>query len=175
MDTKRITGSVLAATLVTVGAFALAPAAGATTDTPACTTTTESWPAAAEGRPAAHPEAEGVYLWHTTTGWRLRVNDPGIDRAVFTGSIKVDGQIFAVGRLLESRAEGVVTRSGAGAAYFRFVNHGGVDGLNFGTRCSSSVKVNVKRNGVTVPAAHVYIGAAGANPDAVPFTITKGA
>ena len=172
MDTKRITGSVLAATLATVGAFALAPGAGATTDAPTCPST-ESWPTSADGRPAAHPDAEGVYLWHTATGWRLRVNDPGVDRAVFTGSVKVDGQIVAIGRRLESGAEGVVTRTGAGAAYFRFVNYGGIDGLNFATRCSTNLRVNVKRNGVTVPAAHVYIGASGTNPDAVPFTISK--
>ena len=133
---------------------------------------TEQWPASAEGRPAAHLEAEGVYVWHSSNGWRLRVNDPGTDRAVFTGSVKVDGKIFAVGRHLENGAEGVV-RLGAHAAVFRFMNFGGVDGMNFRTKCSTTFRVNVKKNGVTVPTEHVYIGAAGDHPAAVPFIITR--
>ena len=171
MKTKQLVSSVAAATLVTVGAFALAPAAGASVDPSTCTTT-EHWPATAEGRPAAHPETDGVSVWHTSTGWRLRVNDPGTDRAVFTGSVKVDGQIFGVGRHLENGGEGVVNRT-AHAVYFRFVNYGGVDGMNFGTRCSTTLTVNVKRNGVTVAADHVYIGATGSHPTAVPFSIAK--
>ena len=173
MTTNRITASVAAAALVTVGAFALAPSAGAATSARACTTG-ERWPASAEGRPAAHTDSAGVYLWHTSTGWRLRVNDPHVDRAVFTGSVRVDGAIVGVGRHLERGAEGVLNR-GKGVVDFRFVNHGGVDGMNFVTRCSTTLTVNVKRNGVTVDAAHVYVGASGANPTAVPFTITKAA
>ena len=171
MDMKRITSGLLAGALITTGALALAAPAGATVEPSTCTTT-EHWPATAEGRPAAHPETDGVYVWHTSKGWRLRVNDPGTDRAIFTGSVKVDGQIFGVGRHLENGAEGVVHR-GTHAEYFRFVNYGGGDGMNFGTRCSTTLTVNVKRNGVTVAADHVYIGAAGSHPTAVPFSIAK--
>ena len=173
MTKNRITASVAAAALVTVGAFALAPSAGAATSARTCATG-EHWPASADGRPAAHADAASVYLWHTNTGWRLRVNDPHVDRAVFTGSVKVDGAIVGVGRHLERGAEGILNR-GKGAVDFRFVNHGGVDGLNFVTRCSTTLTVNVKRNGVTVDAAHVYVGASGANPASVPFTISKAA
>jgi hypothetical protein len=171
METKHLIRSVTAAALVTTGAFALAPAAGATVDPSTCTTT-ERWPAETNGRPAAHLESAGVYVWHTATGWRLRVNDPGVDRAVFTGSIKVDGRILSVGRHLENRAEGVVN-VGPQKAVFRFVNYGGVDGLNFVTKCSTTLTINVKRNGVTVGAADVHIGASGANPTAAPFTINR--
>lgn len=37
---------------------------------------------------------------------------------------------------------------------------------------STTFRVNVKKNGLTVPAEHVYIGAAGDHPAATPFTIT---
>ena len=173
MKTTRITSGLAAAALLATGSVALAAPAGATeTETTTCSTT-EHWPASAEGRPAAHPETDAVYVWHTSRGWRVRVNDPGTDRAVFTGSVNVDGQVFAVGRHLESGGEGVLNTD-AHAVYFRFVNFGGVDGLNFRTRCSTTFALKVKRNGVTVPAEHVYVGASGQHPSSVPLTIQKG-
>ena len=172
MKTKQLLSGIAAGAMLAGSTLALAAPAGADT-APACPN--EAWPTSADGRPAAHPEAEGVYLWHTSTGWRLRVNEPGADRAVFTGSIKVDGQLVSWGRHLENAGEGVVTRTGAGVAGFRFVNYGGVDGLNFVTRCSSTLTVRVKMNGTVVSADHVYIGADGHHPDALPTTITKAA
>ena len=172
MKTTRITSGLAAAALLATGSIALAAPAGATdTDAGTCATT-ERWPESATGRPAAHPETDAVYVWHTGRGWRIRVNDPGADRAEFTGSVKVDGQVFAVGRHLESGAEGVVN-AGAHAAYFRFVNFGGVDGLNFKTRCSTTFVLTVKRNGVAVPADHVYVGATGQHPTSIPLTIQR--
>lgn len=172
MKTTRITSGLAAAALLATGSFALAAPAGASdADAGACTTG-EHWPASAAGRPAAHPETDAVYVWHTSRGWRVRVNDPGADRAVFTGSVKVDGQVFGVGRHLESGGEGVLNTDAHGT-YFRFVNFGGVDGLNFRTRCSTTLALKVKRNGVAVPADHVYVGASGQHPSSVPLTIDK--
>ena len=174
MKTTRITSGLAAAAWLATGSIALAAPAGATdAETNTCSTT-EHWPASAEGRPAAHPETDAVYVWHTSRGWRVRVNDPGTDRAVFTGSVKVDGQVFAVGRHLESGREGVLNTD-AHAVYFRFVNFGGVDGLNFRTRCSTTFALKVKRDGVTVPAEHVYAGASGQHPSSVPLTIDRAA
>jgi len=173
--TTKLLGTMAAGAMLATGTLAIAaPVAGAegSTPLPACSAT-ESWPANANGRPTPQPTAEGVYLWHTDTGWKLRVNEPGLDRAVFTGTIKVDGQLVSWGRHLENAGEGVVARTGAGVAGFRFVNYGGVDGLNFVTRCSSSLTVRVKLNGTPVSADHIYIGADGHHPDAVPTVITK--
>lgn len=170
--TTRLIGTLAAgAVLATGGLAAVAPGAGATGAASACTT--ESWPADVHGRPAAHPEATGVYLWHNENGWKLRVNEPGADRAVFTGSIKVDGQLVSWGRHLENRAEGVVTRTDAGRAAFRFVNYGGVDGLNFVTRCASTLSVRVKLDGVPVPAEQIFIGTDGHHPASLPTTVTR--
>jgi hypothetical protein len=140
-------------------------------DDPTCAT--GPWPTSVEGRPATHTDAEGVYLWHTSRGWHLRVNDPGADRAVFTGSVRVDGRIVSIGRHLENAGEGIVYPSTAGVVGFRFVNYGGVDGLDFVTRCASTVSVRVKVDGTTVAADHVYVGADGHHPDAVPTTVGR--
>ncbi|MGZ4676357.1 MAG: hypothetical protein ACXVJ7_01155 [Acidimicrobiia bacterium] len=171
--TKQIVAALATGAVLTSGAVAAAPSAGAAT--PGACAVTESWPAATNGRPAAHPATAGVYLWHTDRGWRLRVNEPGADRAVFSGSITVDGQLVSWGRHLENRGEGTVTRTGTGVAGFRFVNYGGVDGLNFVTRCSSTLTVRVKLDGVTVPADHIFVGADGHHPDAVPTVVRRAA
>ena len=115
------------------------------------------------------PDADGVYLWHTSHGWHLRVNDPGADRAVFTGSVRVDGRIVSIGRHLENagRRRRLPVDAPVSSG-FRFVNFGGVDGLDFVTRCASTVSVRVKVDGTTVGADHVFIGADGHHPDAVP-------
>jgi len=173
MKTKQLIGSLAATAVVASGSLALAgPVAGAA-ETQSCST--ESWPAAANGRPAVHLDAQGVYLWHTARGWRLRVNEPGADRAVFTGSVRVDGRVVAIGRHLENHGEGVVTRTGAGAVGFRFVNYGGVDGLNLATRCSSKLVLRVSMNGHVVPPSRVFVGADGHHPSSLPTTVTRGA
>ena len=168
MITKRILGGVAATTLLAGAAVGLAPSVAG-----AATCSTGPWPAADEGRPAAHTDATGVYLWHTTDGWHLRVNDPGPDRAVFTGTVRVDGQVVSVGRHLEQRGEGVVTRTATGVVGFRFTNYGGVDGLDLATRCTSHLTVRVRVGGHAVDASHVWIGADGHHPAAVPTRIAK--
>ncbi len=172
----RIIGTLAAGAVLATGTLAVAaPGAGAAPEASASACTTESWPANVNGRPAVHPGATGVYLWHGTNGWKLRVNEPGADRAVFTGTIRVDGQLVSWGRHLENRGEGTVTRVAAGRAAFRFVNYGGVDGLDFVTRCSSTVRIRVKVDGVAVPASQIFIGADGHHPSSLPTTITRGA
>jgi hypothetical protein len=168
MLTKHIVGGIAATTLLAGATLGMTPAvAGAA----ACST--GPWPAADEGRPAAHPDASGVYLWHSNDGWHLRVNDPGPDRAVFTGTVRVDGQVLSTGRHLEQRGEGVLTRPRAGIVGYRFTNYGGVDGLDLVTRCSSHLTVRARVDGQAVDAAHVWIGADGHHPDAVPTRIAK--
>ncbi len=172
MKTKQLLATIAAGSMLAGSTLALAAPAGAAT-TPRCAS--EAWPTSADGRPTAPTDAEGVYLWHTSTGWHLRVNEPGADRAVFAGSIRVDGRLVSWGRHLERGGEGVVTRTGAGVAGFRFVNYGGVDGLDFVTRCSSTLTIRVKMNGAVVSADHIFIGADGHHPSSLPTTITKAA
>ena len=170
MQCKRLLTSVAAVVTLTAGTLGIAmPAASA--DTAPCVT--ERWSAAVQGRPAAHPDQTGVYLWHSSTGWHLRVNEPGADRAVFTGTVRVDGRIDSIGRHLENRGEGTINLS-PNAVAFRFVNYGGMDGLEFVTHCSNTITVNVKINGATVPAEDVFIGHDGYHPASVPFTIGRG-
>ena len=168
MLTKRLVGGIAATALLTGATLGAAPTVAG-----AATCSTGAWPASDEGRPAAHTDATGVYLWHSSDGWHLRVNDPGPDRAVFTGTIRVDGQVLSVGRHLEQRGEGVLTRPMAGDVGFRFTNHGGVDGLDLVTRCTSHLTLRVRVDGHVVDASHVWIGADSHHPPSVPTRVTK--
>jgi hypothetical protein len=87
--------------------------------------------------------------------------------------VRVDGQVLSVGRHLEPRGEGVPTRPRAGVVDGRFTNDGGVDGLDLVMRSSSHLTVRARVDGHIVDAAHVWIGADGHRPDAVPTRITK--
>src|SRR6476659_7390506 len=112
MHPRHRISTIAAGAALATASLVFAPAAAGATDTAACPT--GPWPASTEGRPAAHTDATGVYVWHSTRGWHLRVNDPGVDRAVFKGSVRTDGRIVSVGRHLENAGEGVVYPSTPG-------------------------------------------------------------
>ncbi len=77
MKTTRITSGLAAAALLATGSIALAAPAGATdAETNTCSAD-EHWPASAEGRPAAHPETDAVYVWHTAAGGASGSVTPG--------------------------------------------------------------------------------------------------
>jgi len=132
-----------------------------------------TWPAGAEGQPANfHAGSEGgVYIWHTSDGWRLRVTHPGHDRVEFKGTITTGGRIHQVERRTESN-DVAVNKSRHKVAY-RFANYGYVDGLDFHMSCTRGFAVNATVNGQRLPADHVFIGADGHHPSQVPFTVRR--
>ena len=169
-------GAMAVAALVATGAGAApAEAAEGATEPGAEAALCEAgaWPANAEGQPASFEAgaAEGVYLWHTDSGWRLRVTHPGTAKAVFRGTVRSASTIHAVARRTESR-DAVVTR-GRHRAAFRFANYGRIDGMDFRLGCGPGFAVNVTVNGRTLPADHVFIGADGHHPAQVPFRIER--
>src|SRR5215468_5916495 len=48
------------------------------------------WPAWADGQPAADP---GVRVWHSATGWHVRVTHDSLHDRVFAGEILTSGRI----------------------------------------------------------------------------------
>ena len=94
-----------------------------------------TWPAEAEGQPVAFQAgaAAGAYLWHSATGWHLRVTHPGSSKAVFRGTIASGARLHGVARRTEA-ADAVVT-TGRHRIGFRFTNYGAVDGVDFRVGC----------------------------------------
>jgi hypothetical protein len=169
---KRLVLSTLGAIVVggLVGGSAVAGAS--TTTTSKCDT--KAWPAATEGRPpAAKVGMTGVALWHDVSGWHLRVSEAGPDRAVFTGTVSTDGLLVSVRRHLEG---GDVTLSpGPHSVAYRFTNYGGVDGIDFGALCGSTIRVTANLDGHAVPVSHVVIGSGDTHPASEPIVIHRAA
>jgi hypothetical protein len=174
---QRLVLSTLAGAIVVggfVGGASVAGASTATSTTTASTCATGAWPAGTEGRPpAAKVGMTGVALWHDVSGWHLRVSEAGPDRAVFTDTVSTDGRLVSVRRHLEG---GDITLSpGPHSVVYRFTNYGGVDGIDFGALCGSTIRVTAFLDGHVVPVSHVVIGAGDTHPPSQPIVIHRAA
>ena len=155
----------------------LPAAAYADDSTPAASTsgaTCGALPSYVEGRPAhLHVRgATGDYLWHDSTGWHLRVTHPTRSRMVFRGVITASNPM-KFQRVRDERRDKVTLLNGGKTLVFRFVNYGGIDGVDFTDSCASTMKVALALNGHRVGRNHIYIGAHSARPGHDPFVISR--
>ena len=165
--------TIVTATVVAGGALAGAATNDTTTNTASSAScSTGRWPASVEGRPSGVKVGmTGVALWHDTTGWHLRASEAGPDRAVFVGTVSADGALVSVRRHLEGGD--VTLRPGPHSVAYRFTNYGGVDGIDFGALCGSTLKITAVLDGHLVPASHIVIGARNTHPTGQPITIHR--
>ena len=170
---KRLAAiTIVTATVVAGGAFAGAATATATETATKASCATGSWPSSVEGRPSGVKVGmTGVALWHDRTGWHLRASEAGLDRAVFVGTVSTDGALVSVRRHLEGGD--VTLRPGPHSVAYRFTNYGGVDGIDFGALCGSTIKVTAVLDGHVVPASHIVIGAGNTHPSGQPVVIHR--
>ncbi len=173
----RLAGLVLgAATLAALAAPAGALAAATTATTDGATTTTcagDAWPAAVQGMPAVHAgSAAGNYLWHDGTGWHLRVTHVGTGAVAFSGTIRADRPLAVHGYRLE-RGDTFTVSADRLSVTYRFVNHGGLDGLNFTSACATRLGISAKMSGALLPVRRIWIGRAGRHPLQNPFVILR--
>ncbi len=148
------------------------PAAAPATAT--CRGDDGNWPAFAGGRPAGLDAGDraGVYLRHDGTGWHLRVTHRNDTRRVYTGTISTRGTIDA--RRVDDERDDVVRVGPEGHnLYFRFVNYGHFDGVDFTTHCAPSLSFNLKGDGQELQTSEVRIGKEDSNPTSVPFVIQR--
>jgi hypothetical protein len=135
-----------------------------------------SWPPLAEGRPLSFLSgSDGVYLWHDPDGgWALRVTHSGPhDRVIFSGSLTTSGKFVGV-QLIGGGGNDIVAIGRAKhTVFFRFVNYGWVDGLDFATHCSAAFTVKVYVEGQLAPTGEVHLGQGGGNPISNPFDIVR--
>lgn len=167
-------GSLSAEAATTATASPPSPRTSATTAAACKDGRDGEWPDFANGRPKgvdAH-ERGGLYMWHGTEGWHLWVTHHGDDRRVYTGTISTHGTLTAQ-RVRDERDDKVWVGPKDHELHFRFVNYGGVDGVDFQTRCAPSIRVSVQADGHELGTERVYIGHGDTNPTSVPFTIER--
>jgi hypothetical protein len=165
--------------------LAAAAAAGATalvgvgvTSASATTNTCDvkPWDASVNGRPTNFNDHRkgGDYLWHDRSGFHLRVTHKRADKRVYSGSITASTKIVSLRRIKFEKRDKVWLSADHKTLYFRFVNHGWIDGINFRTACATSLTVSDLKVGKTaLPTSRVYLGRHRAHPAAVPFTVNR--
>jgi hypothetical protein len=159
-------------------AVALGSCGGASTTT--VTTTTSAtcdegrWPASAQGQPLTLRAGAraGDYLWHSTTGWHLRVTHPGSARVVFSGTVVSNAPLTVSGYRLEAGDRFSLSADKLTLTY-RFANHGRIDGLDFRTACATHLRVRGSMAGLKLPIGRIWIGRAGRHPLQNPFVILR--
>ena len=191
MYIKSLTG--LAAAVVTgVAGFGL-PAAGAQRTTQPSSTsgnpahqrsaascnTDAHWPAYVQGKPDGFDAGDnGAYLWHNPTGgWGLRFSHPDLpgkaNRVVFTGAIISKGKIGNLVKVRDEKGDVVKVGPKGHTLRFRFVDYGGVDGVDFTTTCTPGLQVNLKADKTTVQTEFVHLGDKNTHPGSDPFRIRR--
>src|SRR3954452_17275218 len=168
---------VIALAVVDCASVAVPAAAYADDTTPgpsASSASCGSLPSYVEGRPAhLHVRgATGDYIWHDGAGWHLRVTHPTRSRMVFRGVITASSPI-TFQRVRDEQRDKVTVLNGGKTLVFRFVNHGGIDGVDFRDSCASTMKVALALNGHRLGRNHIYIGAHSARPSRDPFVISR--
>jgi len=114
----------------------------------------------------------GDYLWHDSTGWHLRVTHHSTDKKAFTGVI-VATEPITFARVKDEARDKVTLSDDKKKLVFRFVNYGGIDGVDFTDACSTRTHFAFAIAGHRATRNQVYIGAHSARPNAVPFTISR--
>lgn len=146
---------------------------------PVDTCVKRQWQADVQGAPASFVSgADGAYLWYDPSdgGWSLSVTHSGPhDKVIYSGSLTT-----TTGRFIDVQGEQagndiVALSSNHRSLLFRFVGFGGVDSLNFGTRCVAAFKVSIHVAGHLATPAELHLGAAALAPPTNPFRVTRAA
>jgi hypothetical protein len=166
-------GSIATAIVAPAATFAASTA----TITPTTTTTTcdeGRWPLSAQGQPLTFRAGAraGDYIWHSSTGWHLRLTHPGTGRVVFSGTIVSNAPLSVAGYKLESGDSFTLSADKLTLTY-RFVNHGFIDGLDFRTACATHLRIKGVMAGVKLPIGRIWIGRGGHHPLQNPFVILR--
>lgn len=193
---RTLAGSALAAAAILAGATGASAATGSSATTgpsaaangpattrptpaaPSCDTDAH-WPAYVQGKPDGFDAGDdGAYMWHNPKGgWGLRVSHlvlPGkADHVVFSGTVTTAGRITHLVRVRNEKNDVVRVTNNGHTLQFRFVNYGGVDGVDFTTSCTPGLRVDARADGRAMPTRFIHLGDHDAHPGGDPFLIRR--
>jgi hypothetical protein len=179
---KVLAGSVAAASaglalMAAPSAFAATPTAssGPAPSAQAAACDQGPWGARVDGVPVGLHAGSlgGDYLYHTATGFHLRITHATKDRVVFSGEITSATPMRIEPVKLEKGDVAVLSANHLSLVY-TFVNYGGIDGVNFHTDCASSVTVSHLNMGdKAMSPSRVNLGHYRIHPTTIPFTIHR--
>lgn len=136
-----------------------------------------AWAPATQGAPLAFAPGEtGAYLWYDPNGaWALRVTHAGPhDQAIFSGSLTTTSGAFVDVAPMSGTGNDIVAESAnKRTVYFRFVDYGLVDGLDFATQCARAFTVHIHLGTRLAPAKLVHLGNGLVSPSTNPFEVER--
>ena len=180
--TRVLTTGVVAAGVLAGSASAFAattsPATPATAAPASCLPAEhdDAWPAWTQGRPDSFDPGDtgGVYMWHDTTGWHVRVTHTNDDKAVFTGRITTPkGHLDDVTAVALEHNDKLAVSEDKQTVTFMFANYGHVDGFDFRTTCAPTLVAGFARGHHRLPVDRVFIGDHKAHPATDPVRISR--
>ncbi|HEV8401837.1 MAG TPA: hypothetical protein VGQ31_02245 [Candidatus Limnocylindrales bacterium] len=163
------------ATAILAPSATLAATTGATQAVTGTTTCDEGrWPVSVQGQPLAfHAGARaGDYLWHSATGWHLRVTHPGSTRVSFSGSVVSNAPMTVTGYRLE-RGDSFTLSADKLTLTYHVADFGHIDGIDFRTACATRLRIKGSMSGTKLPVGRIWIGRAGHHPLQNPFVILR--
>lgn len=135
----------------------------------------DAWPDWVDGQPAGFDAGDngGVYLWHDSSGFHLRVTHKTDDKVDFSGVLRTTGRFTDVAGVALENNDHFTVGPDQHELAFRFVSSGHVDGIDFHTQCAPNITADFHTNGHVLPADRVVIGHLDHHPTTDPFTITR--
>jgi hypothetical protein len=165
--------ALVAGIVAPAGAFAATPAVAATDGSTTAACTGGPWPWTVQGAPAfTAGSAAGERLWHSSTGWHLRVTHPGTSLVWFSGTIRANRPLHVTGYRQEPGDTFTLSADRLSVTY-HFKNFGRLDGLDFTTECATRLSVGARMNGAVLPVRRIWVGRAGHHPLQNPFVILR--
>jgi hypothetical protein len=173
---RSLAGSLLVLSGLTAALVAPAATFAASPDaTPATTNCSEThWPVSVQGVPLTLKAGAraGDYIWHSSTGWHLRVTHPGSGKVTFTGRIVSSAPMtFKPARL--EKGDTITLSADKKTLTYKFYNYGKIDGIDFKTACAQRLRFSASINGNKLATSRILLGTHGRHPLENPFVVIK--
>ncbi len=114
----------------------------------------------------------GDYLWHSSTGWHLRVTHPGTAKVVFTGRIVSSAPMTFTPWRLE-KGDTITLSTDKKTLTYKFNNYGRIDGIDFKTACAQRLTIYASINGRKLSPSRIWLGQHGRHPLENRFVVVK--
>ena len=152
--------------------FAASPDATTATTTTTCSET--HWPVSVQGVPLTLKAGAraGDYIWHSSTGWHLRVTHPGSAKVTFTGRIVSSAPMTFKPVRLE-KGDTITLSADKKTLTYKFYNYGKIDGIDFKTACAQRLRFSASINGRKLATSRILLGHYGRHPLENPFVVLK--
>ena len=135
----------------------------------------DSWPKWVHGIPSGidpHTTA-ATYMWVEKGEFHIRVTHRTDNRRTFSGQLTTTG-VFVKARPVRLEEGDVFEVSpDRRSITFLFKNYGGIDGVDFRTRCAPSVKFAFQSDGKATRTSRIVIGRNNHHPRNNPFSIHR--